>query len=316
MNKQNYKIGFYKAVQGSFTDERISAIKQQLKNRFNAEIIEADFREGVLIDGLVYVGDICLNECDIYFWHDTLKPSLSGADNYYIHLLRALQKDTIVINDAESTYVTNDKLRAHQALQSHGLPVSHYAFVRSDDRSGIAKAFTALGQRVLVKPRFGGWGSGIIRCESLEDLHSTIELITSFAGDHMHILLEAYYDNDPHQWTSVSLIGQQVVASYRKPLSLSGSDWKVYDPEKKDGRGQRSEAVEPSQDLIHLAKKAQAALGKDIVGFDFIMTDRGPVIVDENSRPGLYEHCLTASNTQLVDVIVDLIGNKLTIDKN
>ena len=310
------KVGFFKAVQGAFSAEKIAQIKQRLTDDYNIELIEADFREGVLINGKVYVGDICLNDCDVYFWHDTLRPSQSGADNYYVHLLRALENDVTVINTADSTEITNDKLRAHEALEAAGLPVSRYALVRSEDRAGIEKAFQELGSQVLVKPRFGGWGSGIVRCRTIEDLQSAIELTVALSGRHLHVLLEQFYENDPSQWVSVSMVAGRPIIGYRKPLSLSGSDWKVYDPQKKDGRGQNSEYVEPSSELVELAKRAQQAIGKDIIGFDFISTPGGFVIVDENGRPGLYQHCLEAANIDIVDVIVDLIVSKISIDKN
>lgn len=305
------KVGFFKAVQGAFTAERIEQIKLRLVEDHDVELIEADFRDGVLINGKVYVGEVCLNECDVYFWHDTLRPSESGADNYYIHLLRALEKDVKVINTAESTEVTNDKLRAHDALVAADLPVSRYALVRSDDRIGLEKAFHELGSQVLIKPRFGGWGSGIVRCQTIEDLRSAIELAVALSGHHVHVLLEQYYENDPSQWVSVSVVAGRPILAYRKPLSLSGSDWKVYDPEKQDGRGQRSVYIKPSEELAELARRAQQAIGKDIIGFDFIATPHGYVIVDENGRPGLYDHCLQEAQIDIVDVIVDLIISKI-----
>lgn len=307
------RVGFYKSVQGSFTEERIAAIKHRLVSEHDIELVEVDFRQGVLIHGKVYVGDICLNDLDVYFWHDTVWPSQTGADSYYIHLLRAIGKDVAVINGADETETTNDKLRAHARLIEHGLPVSRYALIRSDDRQGIQQAFEQLQGDVLVKPRFGGWGSGIVRCQSIEDLYSTIELSVAVAGKHTQFLLEQFYENDPNGWVSISMIGQTPLIAYKKPLSLSSSTWKVYDPEKRDGRGEQSVTVEPSDGLVDLAKKAQAAIGKDIIGFDFILTPQGYVIVDENGRPGLYEHCLQEKGIDLVDVIARLIADKAAI---
>lgn len=306
-----HKIGFHKTVQGSFTQERIEEIKRRLIDDHNCEIIEADFREGVLIDGKVYVGDICLNEVDVYFWHDTIWPSRTGSDSYYLHLLRAIETTAKVINTADGTEAANDKLRAHSLLKSAGLPVSKYALIRSDDRHGIDKAFQELGGRALIKPRFGGWGTGIVKCESLEDLYGVVELSASMSGRHQQFLLEQFYDNDPAGWVSVSMVGQQPLLAYRKPLSLGGSDWKVYDPDKQDGKGVMSEYVSPSEELISLSQRAQQAIGKDIIGFDFIKTAEGYKIVDENGRPGLYEHCLQQAGVDIVDVTVELIMGKI-----
>lgn len=305
------RIGFHKTVQGSFTRERIAEIKRRLIEGHNCEIIEADFREGVLIDGRVYVGDICLNDLDVYFWHDTIWPSKTGADSYYLHLLRAIGTSVKVINPAAGTEAANDKLRAHSLLRSAGLPVSEFALIRSDDRKGIDYAFNKLGGNVLIKPRFGGWGTGIVKCESHEDLHGVVELSVSMSGRHQQFLLEKFYDNDPMGWVSVSMVGQRPLIAYRKPLSIGGSDWKVYDPSRQDGKGLMSEYVSPTEELARLSQRAQQVIGKDIIGFDFILTSEGYKIVDENGRPGLYEHCLEQAGVNIVDVIVELILSKI-----
>jgi glutathione synthase/RimK-type ligase-like ATP-grasp enzyme len=171
---KRYKIGFFKAVQGAFTEEVITAIKQRLERDYDAMVTEVDFRDGVLVDGKVYVDDICLNDFDVYFWHDTLWPAQTGSDSYYVHLLRAIGRDVTVINTADSTERVNDKLRAHEVLRAAGLPVSEYALVHSNNKPGVAAAFKRLGGEVLIKPRFGGWGKGIVRCSSAEDLQDII----------------------------------------------------------------------------------------------------------------------------------------------
>lgn len=311
MQASKLKIGFFKAAQGAFTEERIGAIKERLAMELNATVTEVDFREGVLIDGKVYVGDECLNDFDVYFWHDTLWPAKTGNDSYYIHLLRAIGRDVVVVNSADSTESVNDKLRAHELLRQAGLPVSEYALVNSDSKSGIERAFTQLGGDVLIKPRFGGWGKGIVRCRSADDLQDIIELSVASSGRQQQFLLEKFYDNDMSQWVSISMIGQNPVIGYRKPFTIGSSDWKVYDPEKKDGRGELSEYIVPSQELSALARKAQTALRKDIVGFDFIATDDGYKIVDENGRPGLYQHCLDKAGVDIVDQIVTLVKDKI-----
>ncbi len=307
------RIGFYKSVQGSFTESRIADIKRKLSDEHGCEVVEADFRNGVLIDGKVYVDNVCLNELDVYFWHDSIQPSITGADSYYVHLLRAIGADVTVINSADSIECVNDKLRAHSLLRLNGLPVSRFALVRSEDRAGIESAFKSLNASVLIKPRYGGWGTGIVKCQSVEELQSIIELCTAACGKNQQFLLEEFYENDPEGWTSVSMVGQNPVIGYRKPLTLGGSDWKIYDPEKKDGRGTESEYVKPSEELIALSQQAQRAIKKDIIGFDFIRTHEGYKIVDENGRPGLYEHCLQSANQNIVDIITDLIVSKVKI---
>lgn len=311
MQEAKRTIGFFKAVQGAFTRERIEEIKRRLATELDATVIDVDFRNGVLINGKVYVGDICLNNFDVYFWHDTLWPAKTGSDSYYVHLLRAIGKDAVVINSADSTERVNDKLRSHEALRAAGLPVSEYALIYSENKADIEAAFDKLGGDVLIKPRFGGWGKGIVRCRSVGDLQDIVELAVASSGREQQFLLERFYENDTSQWLSVSMIGQHPVIGYRKPLTIGGSDWKVYDPDKKDGKGDLSQYVRPSDEVSELARRSQAAIGKDIVGFDFIATNDGYKIVDENGRPGLYDHCLNEAGIDIVDEIVSLIKSKV-----
>lgn len=311
MKTSSLTVGFFKDAQGAFSQDRINEIKQRIISDLGAKIVEVDFRKGVLIDGKVYVDEICLNDFDVYFWHDTLWPAKTGNDSYYIHLLRAIGRDAIVINTADSTECVNDKLRAHEVLRLAGLPVAEYALVNSEDKLNIEKAFTELGENVLIKPRFGGWGKGIVRCHSVYDLQDIIELSVAVSGRQQQFLLERFYENDTKEWTSISMIGQRPLIGYRKPLSIGNSSWKVYDPDKKDGKGVLSQYVAPSEELAELSRKAQAAIDKDIIGFDFIATNEGYKIVDENGRPGLYEHCLEKAEVDIVECITSLIGSKL-----
>jgi glutathione synthase/RimK-type ligase-like ATP-grasp enzyme len=51
------------------------------------------------------------------------------------------------------------------------------------------------------------------------------------------------------------------------------------------------------------------------MGFDFILTNDGYKIVDENGRPGLYEHCLQSAGVDICDIITDLITQSASKSK-
>jgi len=94
-------------------------------------------------------------------------------------------------------------------------------------------------------------------------------------------------------------------------MDFGSSNWKIYDPEKKDGRGQYSEYIDPPQELKSIALTAKQAIDKDIICFDFIFTNEGYKIVDENGRPGLYQHCFDQAGIKIENEIVNLINSKL-----
>ena len=305
------KIGFYKKEQGIFTKSYIDTIKQKIINEIDCEFIEVDFREGVIINNKVFVNGVCLNDLDVYFWHDTVFPRNWQSDNYFLHILSAIENDVQVINTSTATKITNDKFLSHLTLKNAGLPVGDFALVRADDYNNLKYVFEKFDKDVLLKPRFGGWGIGIARAKKIDELMSTIEYMLNFTNNpNQSILIEKFYPNDLSKWISVVVFGDEVIFGYKKPL-IGDADWKIYDPQKTDGKGALSEYVNPPQELKELALNAKRAIGKDIIGFDFIYTENGYKIIDENGRPGLYSQCINSAKIDIADKIVQLIQNKL-----
>ena len=307
------KIAFTKKQQGVFDAERISQIVSLLEKKQCEVVQDLDYRKMSIVNTMVYIEGKPVNDLGAYFWHDTVDTMLWQADNYYLHVLETLGYTCPVINTAESVRIVNDKFLAHTALRREGVPVADFALVNVTDMPALQAAFESLGSSVVVKPRYGGWGSGIVKVDSFDDLRAVIEYAGSFLpGAAQQVFLEKYYENDVHAWVSLVVINNEVVFGYRKSGDLI-HDWKVYDPDMKDGRGAQSVYVEPTDDMKHIALAAARAIGKDIIGFDCILTNTGYVIVDENGRPGLYQHCINEAGLDLNTKIVELILSKVTI---
>lgn len=311
------KVGFFKKVQGVFSEKVIKEIKTRLTQDDQIELLdELDYKKFYLKNNEVFFGsECCLNDLEVYFWHDSVCPMEWGGDNYYLNVLEILGKKCNVINSAASTMIVNDKFLAHSSLAEKGLPVVDFALVNINDRDALSDIFDTFEQEVLIKPRFGGWGIGVLRVNSKDQLFSLLELIKSFLNNSLNqqILIEKYYPNDIEKWCSVSVFGEKVILGYRKKIERVG-DWKIYDPLKKGGRGDDAVYIKPTKELTEVALKASRVIGKDIIGFDFIFTEAGYKIVDENGRPGLYEHCLESAKINIAEETVALILSKL--DKN
>lgn len=305
------KVGFFKKPQGVFTSEVIKSIENKLRAEKVELVTDLDFREGYVRSGDVYVGNYNLNDLDVYFWHDTVRPMIWKGDNYYLNLLRALEKDCQVINNSESTRIVNDKYLAHLALTKNNLPVAEFALVSMNEPELARQAFKDLGGDVVIKQRYGGWGVGVVRIKEADQLIETLELLLSHlpAGEHQ-LFMEKFYPNDLSKWISVVVMGDKVLFGYQKK-NLGTSDWKVYDPNKQDGKGENSVYIDPSGELKKISLQAKEAIGKDIICFDFISTDEGYKIVDENGRPGIYPRCLEGAGIDIEKEIVDLILSKL-----
>ena len=76
---------------------------------------------------------------------------------------------------------------------------------------------------------------------------------------------------------------------YRKKAEKIVGGWKVYDEQ---GTGGATDYIDPAP-VAEMAMRAKNALGADIIGFDCIYSTekQSYLIVDENTLPGMYEHC-------------------------
>lgn len=309
----SHKVGFHKKAQGVFTEELIAQIEDHLRSLPEVELVtDLDYKQAYVKNGHVYIGATDLHELDLYFWHDSVQPMKWGADNYYLNTMSVLEQDCVIVNTPTSIRIVNDKFVAHTVLKQHNLPVADFALVHAELQDELIRVFEEFGNDVVVKPRFGGWGIDVERVTSVEDLKSFAEraLENEVEGE-KQLFLERFYAHDPSKWTAVVVFGGKVLFGYRKQ-TVEGEEWKVYDPEKKDGTGDYSDYIDPPEDLKQTALAAAEAIGKDIIGFDCICTDNGYVIVDENGRPGLYRKCLDEAGVNIGDEVVQLIQNKLS----
>lgn len=304
------KVGFFKAPQGVFTEKIIRNIENKLGKNDSIELYTGlDFRKGRVINGRVIVDNFDLNNLDVYFWHDAIKASEWDGDNYFLNVLKALENDCLVINSSEATRIVSDKFLSHNLLLRNNLPVIDFALV-SFNKKEIEKIFDYFGGTIVIKPRFGSWGIGVEKISSKKELLSWFNKTKKVKNPPKQLLVEKYFRNDLSKWIAVVVLGEKVLFGYKKKIT-TGSDWKIYDPKKKDGKGAYSEYVDLPKELKKIALKAKEAVKKDIVGFDFIYTEEGYKIVDENGRPGIYPQCIKAGKINIEDEIVNLIISKV-----
>ncbi|MCO4761797.1 MAG: hypothetical protein KC502_09850 [Myxococcales bacterium] len=264
-----------------------ASLVSELERVEHLTIEPADFRLAWVDGGKVWLAGRCLNELDALFWYCEVDRQ-PGA--FALTILKILAADIPVYPDPNSWEIAVDKFTAHVALARAGLPVPEFMLV---DLNNLAPAETALSRwgGAMLKPRRGAWGKGVTFIEhpsTLRDLAGYIRSTTGGSPDG-GLLLERYYNNDISRWSSVTVLGGEVMYGYRKQASrrasLPGGRQKVYDPDEQGGAVVRCDLTEAH---VQLAKAAAAALRCPIIGFDMIWVDNAPLIIDENTSPGNY----------------------------
>ncbi|TVL91200.1 hypothetical protein CD790_18170 [Streptomyces sp. SAJ15] len=269
-----------------------------------ADMADVQFFHGLNIDrsyirgGRVHHGEICLNELDLYVWHAQID---RRPGSYHLEALRTLSHDTRVVADPDMFAVGIDKFRAHLLLRRAGVRVPDTVLL-DQGNVGAAEPVLAEWGRALLKPRFGYFGRGVLLIEDFATLRDAVGYLAATApgaGDGT-LLLERFYDNDLAEWVSVAMVGGEIMYGYRKRPSrwaaMRGGAAKVYDLA---GAGGEVDLCEVPAAHAELASRAQNVMGAQIIGFDMILHQGLPVIVDENTFPGFYPELFRRADKDL-----------------
>ncbi|WP_324789842.1 hypothetical protein [Streptomyces sp. H51] len=283
---------------------RIPADDHALLMELLADLTDVEFHHGLDIgrswirNGKVHCGDVCLNDLDLYFWHAWVS---RDPGSYALEALRTLSLDIPVVPDPARFSTGLDKYRAHLRLSRAGLPVPDTILFDRRDTAAAAPVVAEWGH-ALLKPRRGSFGQGVLLIEDFATLRDLADYLDSTlaATTESAFLLERFYPNDPADWTGTTFVNGTLMYGYRKRghrfARLSADAVKVYDAE---GVGGEVDGCVVPPAHARLAQRAQRALGLPLVGFDLIVCDGRPVIVDENTFPGLYPELFAAAGRSL-----------------
>jgi glutathione synthase/RimK-type ligase-like ATP-grasp enzyme len=223
--------------------------------------------------------------------------------------------DTRVVPDPVAFDVGLDKYRAHLTLGRAGVSVAESVLFDHRNLAAVEPVLDGWGRAVL-KPRRGRFGKGVLLVEdfgTLRDLSGYLESTAGGAPDKAY-LLERFYDNEPETWVGTTLINGAIMYGYRKRpgqwTEMGSGAAKVYDGLEVGGQ---VDLCDLSPAHVAEALRAQEALGLEFVGFDMVLHEGRPIIVDENTLPGLYRELFDAVGKDLGTELAHLVEASLPL---
>jgi ribosomal protein S6--L-glutamate ligase len=123
----------------------------------------------------------------------------------------------------------------------------------------------------------GTQGRGVILAETAASAKSIIE---AFSAANMNILVQEFIKEAGGADIRALVVGGAVVAS----MMRSG---KIGDFRANLHRGGKAEAVAITDDERKTALRSAEVLGLNVCGVDMLRSNRGPVVIEVNSSPGI-----------------------------
>ena len=169
-----------------------------------------------------------------------------------------------------------DKLRAHQILSRKklGMPITGFAHSTSniDDLIEVAG-----GAPLVIKLLEGAQGKGVILAETKKAAESVIE---AFRGLNAHFLIQEYIEEAGGADIRCFVIGDKVVATMMRKATDGDFRSNLHS-------GGIAEKIKITPEERKTALAAAKAIGLDVAGVDLIRSNRGPLVLEVNSSPGL-----------------------------
>lgn len=210
--------------------------------------------------------------------YDAVIPRIGASITHYgLAVLRQFEMQGIYpLNESVAIGRSRDKLRALQLLARGGIGLPVTAFAH-----GPRKAENVIrevgGAPVVIKLLEGTQGMGVILAETDASARSIIE---AFSAANVNIMVQEYIREAAASDVRVLVVGGRVVAAMKRTGKFGEFRSNLH-------RGGIAESTEISEEEQDTAIRSAAILGLNVCGVDMLRSNRGPVVMEVNSSPGL-----------------------------
>ncbi|MBF0127928.1 MAG: 30S ribosomal protein S6--L-glutamate ligase [Magnetococcales bacterium] len=196
------------------------------------------------------------------------------------------------LNSSESIAKSRDKLRCLQLLSRAGigLPVTGFAHATQFTDDLIHMVGSA---PVVIKLLEGTQGIGVVLAETHRSAKSMIE---AFRGMDANILVQEYIREAGSSDIRCLVIGDRVVAA----MMRQGND---EDFRSNLHRGGQAKSIRITPLERQTAVRSAKLMGLNVAGVDMLRSNRGPLVMEINSSPGL-EGLEMATGTDVAGKII------------
>ena len=180
------------------------------------------------------------------------------------------------VNESVAITRSRDKLRSLQLLSRRGVGIPVTAFARSpDDVPGLIREVG--GAPLVIKLLEGTQGIGVVLAETRTAAKSVIQ---GFMGLSANILVQEYIKEAGGSDIRCFVVGGTVIAAMQRTAPEGEFRSNLH-------RGGSASLVELTPKERRTAVNAAKIMGLNVCGVDLLRSNRGPLVMEVNSSPGI-----------------------------
>jgi ribosomal protein S6--L-glutamate ligase len=180
------------------------------------------------------------------------------------------------VNDSQAIARSRDKLRSIQVLARKGIGIPDTGFAHGTRQTDDLIAMLG-GAPLVVKLIEGTQGMGVVLGETRKAVSS---VMNAFGQLKANILLQEFIKEAGNSDIRCLVVGDKVVAAMMRRGAKGDFRSNLH-------RGGTALPVKISPQERKIAVKAARAMGLKVCGVDLLRSDRGPLVLEVNSSPGL-----------------------------
>ncbi|ALR15139.1 MULTISPECIES: 30S ribosomal protein S6--L-glutamate ligase [Vibrio] len=283
------------------------AILSRNKNLYSTrrlkEAGEARGHEVDVIDTLHCYMDITSSKPAVRFkgeqlpHYDAIIPRIGASISFYgTSVVRQFEMTgSFSVNESVAISRSRDKLRSMQLLSRKGIGLPRTGFAnRPDNVKDLIR--NVGGAPCVIKLLEGTQGIGVVLADTAKSAEAIVE---AFMGLKADILIQEFIKEAGGADIRCFVIGERVVAAMKRQGAEGEFRSNLH-------RGGSATLVKLSKEERATAIAAAKVMGLKVCGVDILRAERGPVVMEVNSSPGL-EGIETATKKDVADLIFQFI---------
>jgi ribosomal protein S6--L-glutamate ligase len=212
-------------------------------------------------------------------YFDAIIPRIGASVTFYgaavVRQFEMMKVFTAV--ESQALIRSRDKLRSLQILSRAGLGLPKTIFMDySKDTEGVVEAVG--GAPVVIKLLEGTQGLGVVLAENKKAAQSVIE---AFHGVHARIIVQEFIKEAKGADLRAFIVDGEVVGAMKRQAVVEGEFRSNLH------RGGVAKVIKLTRQEKFAAITAAKKMGLGVAGVDMLASNRGPLILEVNSSPGL-----------------------------
>ena len=207
------------------------------------------------------------------------------------------------VAESQAISRSRDKLRSLQLLSREGIGLPVTGFARSpEDIDGVIDLVG--GAPLIIKLLEGTQGRGVVLAETRKAAES---VIGAFRQLDANILVQQFIAEAGGSDIRAFVVGGRVVAAMERTAAEGEFRSNLH-------RGGTAREVKLSRKERNTAIRAARVMGLAVAGVDLLRADKGPVVMEVNSSPGL-EGIEAATGVDVAGEIIEYVESHVDADE-